>query len=33
MTLLSVRDVRKSFGSNVVLESFSLDVEPGSASS
>ncbi|MFC0625043.1 amino acid ABC transporter ATP-binding protein [Kribbella deserti] len=29
MTLLSVRDVRKSFGSNVVLESFSLDVEPG----
>ncbi|WUS77104.1 amino acid ABC transporter ATP-binding protein [Kribbella sp. NBC_01245] len=27
--MLSVRDVRKSFGSNVVLESFSLDVEPG----
>lgn len=29
MSLLSIRDVRKSFGANVVLDEFSLAVEPG----
>ncbi|WP_020386405.1 amino acid ABC transporter ATP-binding protein [Kribbella catacumbae] len=29
MSLLSIRDVRKSFGSNLVLDDFSLEVEAG----
>ena len=29
MSLLSIRDVRKSFGSNLVLDGFSLEVEAG----
>ena len=32
MSLVSIRDVRKSFGANEVLKGVSLDVAPGEVS-